>query len=95
MKPQQNNEKNNNEKLHLLNKIRKLSICLQGEKIGFNFISKLVTERKQKIKDKLDEIVVFSKTLNKQSYEKGTSELNKLLIESILIYESEEKYIRM
>ena len=53
-----------------------------------------MTERKQTLKDKSDEMVVFSKTLNKQSYEKGTSELNKLLIKSILIYESEEKYIK-
>ena len=94
MKSQQNNEKNNNEKLNLLNKIRKLSVCLQDEKIGFNFTSKFVTERKQKIKDKLDEMVVFSKTLNKQRYEKGTCELSKLLLESITIYENEEKYIK-
>ena len=80
MKSQQNNEKNNNEKLNLLNKIRKLSICLQDEKIGFNFTSKFVTERKQKIKDKLDEMLVFSKTLNKQRYDKGTSELSKILL---------------
>ena len=94
MKSQQNNEKNNNEKLNLLNKIRKLSICLQDEKIGFNFTSKFVTERKQKIKDKLDEMLVFSKTLNKQRYDKGTSELSKILLESISIYENEEKYIK-
>ena len=94
MKSQQNTEKNNNEKLNLLNKIRKLSICLQDEKIGFNFTSKFITERKQKIKDKLDEMIVFSKTLNKQKYEKGTSELSKLLLESMVIYESEEKYIK-
>ena len=94
MKSQQNNEKKNNEKLNLLNKIRKLSVCLQDEKIGFNFTSKFITERKQKIKDKLDEMVVFSKTLNKQRYEKGTCELSKLLLESITIYENEEKYIK-
>ena len=94
MKSQQNNEKNNNEKMNLLNKIRKLSICLQDEKIGFNFTLKFVSERKQKIKDKLDEMTVFSKTLNKQRYDKGTSELCKMLIESETIYENEEKYIK-
>ena len=94
MKSQQNTEKNNNEKLNLLNKIRKLSICLQDEKIGFNFTSKFVSERKQKIKDKLNEMIVFSKTLNKQKYEKGSSELSKMLLESIVIYENEEKYIK-
>ena len=94
MKSQQNSDKNNNEKLNLLNKIRKLSICLQDEKIGFNFTTKFVSERKQKIKDKIDEMIVFSKTLNKQRYEKGTSELSKILLESINIYENEEKYIK-
>ena len=94
MKTVQNNEKNNNEKLNLLNKIRKLSICLQDEKIGFNFTSKFVSDRKQKIKEKIDEMTMFSKTLNKQRYDKGTSDLSKLLIESISIYENEEKYIK-
>ena len=94
MKSQQNNEKNNNEKANLLNKIRKLSICLQDEKIGFNFTSKFVTERQQKIKDKIDEMVMFSKTLNKQRYEKGTSDLSKLIEESKKIYENEENYIK-
>ena len=94
MKSQQNSDKNNNEKLNLLNKIRKLSICLQDEKIGFNFTTKFVSERKQKIKDKIDEMIVFSKTLNKQRYEKGTSELSKILLESLIIYENEEKYIK-
>ena len=95
MKTQQNSDKNNNEKLNLLNKIRKLAICLQDEKTGSNFTSKFISERKQKIKDKLDEMVMFSKTLNKQRYEKGTSELSKILLESILIYENEEKYIKL
>lgn len=94
MKPQPNNDMNNNEKLNLLNKIRKISVCLQDEKIGFNFTTKLVSERKQKIKDQFDEMVMFSKTLNKQRYEKGTSELSKILLESIKIYENEEKYIK-
>ena len=94
MKFAQNTEKNNNEKTKLLDKIRKLSVCLQDEKIGFNFTSKFVVERKQKIKDKLDEVTLFSKTLNKQKYEKGSSELIKLFIESISIYENEEKYIK-
>ena len=94
MKFAQNTEKNNNEKSKLLDKIRKLSVCLQDEKIGFNFTSKFVVERKQKIKDKLDEVTLFSKTLNKQKYEKGSSELIKLFIESISIYENEEKYIK-
>jgi hypothetical protein len=80
--------------MNLLNKIRKLSICLQDEKIGFNFTLKFVSERKQKIKDKLDEMAVFSKTLNKQRYDKGTSELCKMLLESKTIYENEEKYIK-
>ena len=94
MKSMPNNEKNNNEKMNLLNKIRKLSVCLQDEKIGFNFTSKFVTERKQKIKDSIEQKTVFAKTLNKQRYEKGTSDLSKILNESLLIYESEEKYIR-
>ena len=94
MKSQQNSDKNNNEKLNLLNKIRKLAVCLQDEKTGYNFTSKFVSDRKQKIKDKLDEMVMFSKTLNKQRYEKGTSELSKILSESILIYENEEKNIK-
>ena len=37
---------------------------------------------------------MFSKTLNKQRYERGTSDLCKLLIESMSIYENEEKYIK-
>ena len=94
MKSLQNTEKNNNEKAQLLDKIRKLSVCLQDEKIGFNFTSKFVIDRRQKIKDKIDETTLFSKTLNKQKYEKGSSELIKLLIESIPIYENEEKYIK-
>ena len=94
MKSLQNTEKNNNEKAQLLDKIRKLSVCLQDEKIGFNFTSKFVIDRRQKIKDKIDETTLFSKTLNKQKYEKGSSELIKLLIESIHIYENEEKYIK-
>ena len=94
MKSAQNTEKNNDEKSKLLDKIRKLSVCLQDEKIGFNFTSKFVIERKQKIKDKLEEITLFSKTLNKQKYEKGSYELIKLFIESISIYENEEKYIK-
>ena len=94
MKTQQNNEKNNNEKNNLLNKLRKLSVCLQDEKIGFNFTSKFVLDRKQKLKDKMDEMVMFSKTLNKQRYERGTSDLYKQLIESMSIYENEEKYIK-
>ena len=94
MKSMPNNEKNNNEKMNLLNKIRKLGVCLQDEKIGFNFTSKFVTERKQKIKDSIEQKTVFAKTLNKQRYEKGTSDLSKILNESLLIYESEEKYIR-
>ena len=94
MKSLQNTEKNNNEKAQLLDKIRKLSVCLQDEKIGFNFTSKFVMARRQKIKDKIDETTLFSKTLNKQKYEKGSSELIKLLIESIPIYENEEKYIK-
>ena len=94
MKSAQNTEKNNNEKAQLLEKIRQLSVCLQDEKIGFNFTSKFVAERRQKIKDKLDEITLFSKTLNKQKYEKGSSELIKLFVESISIYENEEKYIK-
>lgn len=94
MKSGQNNEKNNNEKINLLNKIRKLSLCLQDEKIGFNFTSKFVTERRQKIKDSIDQMTVFSKTLNKQRYQKGTSELSKLLVESMSIYQNEEKYIK-
>ena len=87
MKLAKNTEKNNNEKSKLLEKIRKLSVCLQDEKIGFNFTSKFVVERRQKIKDKLEEVTLFSKTLNKQKYEKGSSELIKLFIESISIYE--------
>ena len=94
MKSGPNNEKNNNEKMNLLNKIRKLSVCLQDEKIGFNFTTKFVTERKQRIKDTLEQKTVFAKTLNKQRYEKGTSELSKLLDESISIYNSEEKYVK-
>ena len=94
MKSGQNNEKNNNEKINLLNKIRKLSLCLQDEKIGFNFTSKFVTERRQKIKDNIDQMTVFSKTLNKQRYQKGTSDLSKLLVESMSIYKNEEKYIK-
>jgi hypothetical protein len=94
MKLAKNTEKNNNEKSKLLEKIRKLSVCLQDEKIGFNFTSKFVVERRQKIKDKLEEVTLFSKTLNKQKYEKGSSELIKLFIESISIYENEEKYIK-
>ena len=94
MKLGKNTEKNNNEKSKLLEKIRKLSVCLQDEKIGFNFTSKFVVERRQKIKDKLEEVTLFSKTLNKQKYEKGSSELIKLFIESISIYENEEKYIK-
>ncbi len=94
MKLAKNTEKNNNEKSKLLDKIRKLSVCLQDEKIGFNFTSKFVVERRQKIKDKLEEVTLFSKTLNKQKYEKGSSELIKLFIESISIYENEEKYIK-
>ena len=94
MKSGQNSQINNDEKAKLLDKIRKLSVCLQDEKIGFNFTSKFVVERKQKIKDKIDEATLFSKTLNKQKYEKGSSELIKLLIESISIYENEEKYIK-
>ena len=94
MKSVQSTEKNNNEKNQLLDKIRKLSVCLQDEKIGFNFTSKFVMDRRQKIKDKIDETTFFSKTLNKQKYEKGSSELIKLLIESIPIYENEEKYIK-
>ena len=82
------------EKSNVLDKIKKLSVCLQDEKIGFNFTSKFVVERRQKIKDKIDEATLFSKTLNKQKYEKGSSELIKLLIESISIYENEEKYIK-
>jgi len=95
MKSGQNSQINNDEKAKLLDKIRKLSVCLQDEKIGFNFTSKFVVERKQKIKDKIDESNLFSKTLNKQKYEKGSSELIKLLIESISIYENEEKYIKV
>ena len=94
MKSGQNSQINNDEKAKLLDKIRKLSVCLQDEKIGFNFTSKFVVERKQKIKDKINEATLFSKTLNKQKYEKGSSELIKLLIESISIYENEEKYIK-
>ena len=94
MKSAQNTEKNNNEKMQLLDKLRKLSLCLQDEKIGFNFTSKFVMDRRQKIKDKIDEATLFSKTLNKQKYEKGSSELVKLLIESISIYQNEEKYIK-
>ena len=94
MKSAQNTEKNNNEKLQLLEKLRKLSVCLQDEKIGFNFTSKFVLERRQKIKDKIDELTLFSKTLNKQKYEKGSCEIIKLFIESITIYENEEKYIK-
>ena len=95
MKSGQNSQINNDEKAKLLDKIRKLSVCLQDEKIGFNFTSKFVVERKQKIKDKIDESNLFSKTLNKQKYEKGSSELIKLLIESVSIYENEEKYIKV
>ena len=94
MKSLPNTEKNNLEKSNVLDKIKKLSVCLQDEKIGFNFTSKFVVERRQKIKDKIDEATLFSKTLNKQKYEKGSSELIKLLIESISIYENEEKYIK-
>ena len=60
----------------------------------FNFTSKFVAERRQKIKDKLDENTIFSKTINKQKYEKGSFELIKLFIESISIYQNEEKYIK-
>ena len=95
MKSLPNTEKNNLEKSNVLDKIKKLSVCLQDEKIGFNFTSKFVVERRQKIKDKIDEATLFSKTLNKQKYEKGSSELIKLLIESISIYENEEKYIQI
>ena len=94
MKSAQNTEKNNIEKNNLLDNIRKLSVCLQDEKIGFNFTSKFVAERRQKIKDKLDENTIFSKTINKQKYEKGSFELIKLFIESISIYQNEEKYIK-
>ena len=94
MKSAQNTEKNNIEKNNLLDNIRKLSVCLQDEKIGFNFTSKFVAERRQKIKDKLDEHTIFSKTINKQKYEKGSFELIKLFIESISIYQNEEKYIK-
>ena len=94
MKSAQNTEKNNIEKINLLDNIRKLSVCLQDEKIGFNFTSKFVAERRQKIKDKLDENTIFSKTINKQKYEKGSFELIKLFIESISIYQNEEKYIK-
>ena len=94
MKSAQNTDKNNIEKINLLDNIRKLSVCLQDEKIGFNFTSKFVAERRQKIKDKLDENTIFSKTINKQKYEKGSFELIKLFIESISIYQNEEKYIK-
>ena len=54
MKSLPNTEKNNLEKSNVLDKIKKLSVCLQDEKIGFNFTSKFVVERRQKIKDKID-----------------------------------------
>ena len=95
LKNQPSSEKTNNEKLNLLNKIKKLSNCLQDEKVGFDFTVQLIQDRSQKLKDKIDEIKMLNKRYNRQKYEKGSNEICKLFIESINLYEQEEKYVKI
>ena len=56
---------NENERLNLLSKIRSLAECLQNETFQYEFTSKLIQERSDKIRIKFDHIKInISKSIN-------------------------------
>ena len=85
---------NENEKLNLLNKVRLLAECLQDELFSFDFTTKLITERSDKICEHLDSIKInLSKNLNEDNYEKNCGMVTNLLIESEKIFCIEREYV--
>lgn len=76
-----------NERLNLLNKIRSLAGCLQDEFIKYDFTSKLINERSNKIIQVLDDIKInYSKNMYIYMYNIVMKIISKRIQEWLLIY---------
>jgi hypothetical protein len=89
------NPNTENERMNLLNKIRSLAECLQDELIQFDFTSKLIKDKSEKIVQKLDDVKLNHslKSINEDNYEKNVCSTTNLLIESEKLFQSEKDYI--
>ena len=86
-------EKEKTEKESLLNKINKLSQCLQDPDINFDFTDNLIKEHSNKICMRINEIKVTSLKNYGQQYSKGIGYIVKILIETSSTFQNEENYI--
>ncbi len=86
-------EKEKKERETLLNKIKKLSQCLQDPDINFDFTENLIKEHSNKICMKINEIKVTSVKNYSHQYSKGIGYLVKILIETSSTFKNEEIYI--
>jgi hypothetical protein len=83
-----------NEKMNLLNKIRSLAECLQDELFKYDFTSRLIRERSDKICSKLDDIKInANKNTQTDHYEKNSGPLTIMLIEIEKLFQNERVYI--
>ncbi len=86
-------EKEKTEKENLLNKIKKLSQCLQDPDINFDFTDNLIKEHSNKLCMGINEIKVKSLKNYGQQYSKGIGYIVKILIETSSNFQNEENYI--
>lgn len=90
----ESNQNTENERLNLLNKINSLAECLQDDLIKFDFTTKLIKDRRDKILLKFDDLkLVVPKNLNDDNYEKNRGLLTLHLIESEKLFSQEKEYI--